>query len=114
MAPLEPSKIASVLTSTAFGRDLIALTALFGDPTFVDGDRWAQFDLAGARICLASPEEGAGPGAVLVRVDELGRAATVATGAGFSVDSPVVGTHEVRQRARTASGVEIIFYCPVE
>ena len=34
------------------------LTAIFGvEPTFVDGDRWAQFDVGGRRIALSGADK---------------------------------------------------------
>lgn len=110
---IEPEKIASVLTTRDFAADLEALTALIGAPTFVDGMRWAQFDLGGARVCLAAQEEQIGPAAVLAKVSDLEGALESARNAGLSVEAPKEGAHEVRAIARTPGGVEIVFYRPL-
>ena len=47
-------------------------TLLGAEPTFVDGDRWAQFDVAGARIALAGLE------VIEVRISALAYAPEIA------------------------------------
>lgn len=73
------------------------LSAVFGcAPTFVDGQRWAQFDVNGSRVSLAGTDrEGDGP-SLSVKVHGLDAAAARLRGAGFEVGEPVSGPHERR------------------
>ena len=80
---------------------------LGAEPTFVDGDRWAQFDLAGSRLALmGSDRVGAGP-VTMVKVDDLDTAVKE-QGARFG---PVEqGPHERRALGTDPSGNAVVLY----
>jgi catechol 2,3-dioxygenase-like lactoylglutathione lyase family enzyme len=80
---------------------------LGSEPTFVDGDRWAQFDLAGGRLALmGSDRVGDGPVA-MVKVDDLDAAVT-APGAQFGPVEP--GPHERRTLGTDPAGNAVVLY----
>jgi hypothetical protein len=85
--------------------------ALLGaPPTFVDGDRWAQFDVAGARLALAGTDRVSDRVGVMLKVDDLAQARAAAADAGLPVSAPQTGTHEVRCVAQTPDGTPIVLY----
>ena len=54
---MEVQSIATVLPVDDVAAAARAFAALLGAaPTFVDGDRWAQFDVAGRRVALAGTD----------------------------------------------------------
>jgi catechol 2,3-dioxygenase-like lactoylglutathione lyase family enzyme len=53
--------------AVAFWKDLLGM-----DPTFVDGDRWAQFDHGGARLALAGKDRASDSPGVMLKVRGLG------------------------------------------
>ncbi|HEX4183871.1 MAG TPA: hypothetical protein VHY34_11500, partial [Caulobacteraceae bacterium] len=75
--------VATVLPVDDVGAAAKVWTALLGvEPTFVDGDRWAQFDVGGRRIALAGTDRVSNlPGVMLKVVDlEAARATAEAQG----------------------------------
>ena len=85
-------------------------TVLGVEPTFVDGDRWAQFDLGGTRLALAGRDRAADAAGVMVKVAdvEAARAALVATG----LDAGPVqqGPHERRCTLTSPDGHAVTLY----
>jgi hypothetical protein len=72
------------------------LTALIGDPTVVDGDRFAQFDSGGVRIMLAGTDRDESSPFLAVKVDDLDATVNNLRAKGFQVGDPVRGPHERR------------------
>ena len=99
------------------------VSAVLGvDPTFVDGDRWAQFDLGGARLSLASGREGsgssgsagsAGGAELVVKVADVVVEAERLRGLGWDVEGPVTGAHEVRVSVAGPDGWGVVLYQPL-
>ena len=88
-------------------------SALLGvKPTFVDGDRWAQFDVAGRRLALAGTDRVSTAAGVMIKVDDLAAARATAAGQGLAVGEPETGAHEVRCVVMTPGGWPAIFYQP--
>lgn len=83
------------------------------EPTFVDGRRWAQFDLGGARLALASGAESSGAAQVMVKVADAAAAAERLARAGYDVAGPVAGPHEVRFSVTGPDGWSVVGYEPV-
>lgn len=81
---------------------------LGSEPTFVDGDRWAQFDLAGGRLALmGSDRVGGGAPVAMVKVADLD-AAVAADGANFG---PIEkGPHERRSLGTDPAGNAVVLY----
>jgi hypothetical protein len=79
-------------------------------PTFVDGDRWAQFDLGPVRVALAGSDRASDAAALMVKVDDLEAARKVAAAGGFAVGEAEQGPHEVRCLIGEPGGPEAVLY----
>ncbi|MEV5833204.1 VOC family protein [Nocardia sp. NPDC052112] len=90
------------------------LTAVLGTTaTFVDGDRWAQFDIGPTRVVLAGAEERDIP-SLAVKVGDLDAVLARLRAAGFPADDPMTGPHERRTSIRPSrdSPWAIVLYEP--
>jgi len=88
-------------------------TALLGvEPTFVDGDRWAQFDVGGGRLALSGEGVPDLPG-VMVKVDDLEDACRRARAEGLEVGEMAEGAHERRCVVRDQQGWPVVLYAKV-
>ncbi|WP_216896421.1 VOC family protein [Nocardia alni] len=76
------------------------LTALIGEPTFVDGERFAQFDANGARVMLAGADRDADLPFLAIKVDDLDDVVNRLRASGFTISEPVRGPHERRAALR--------------
>ena len=83
------------------------------EPTFVDGDRWAQFDHAGTRLSLAGADRIADEPGVMVKVKDLDAACERLRQTGCRVGEPTTGAHERRAAATGPGGWPIILYAPL-
>ncbi len=89
-------------------------SALLGvEPTFVDGDRWAQFDVAGRRLALAGTDRVSTAAGVMIKVGDLAAARAVAQGQGLAIGETEEGPHEARFVVITPGGWPAIFYQPL-
>lgn len=70
--------------------------ALDRAPTFVDGARWAQFDVDGSRVMLAGTDRATDEPSLSVKVNDLDAAIARLRAAGFSVGDMTEGPHERR------------------
>jgi hypothetical protein len=66
------------------------------EPTFVDGDRWAQFDVGASRIALAGADRTTDATGVMIKVDDLAASHGEFTSAGMAPGDMETGAHEVR------------------
>ncbi|NUR59163.1 MAG: bleomycin resistance protein [Catenulispora sp.] len=82
------------------------------EPTFVDGARWAQFDLGGARLALASGAESSGAAQLMVKVGDVAAVGARLAAAGYDVAGPVTGPHEVRLSVAGPDGWSVVLYEP--
>jgi len=88
-------------------------SALLGvAPTFVDGDRWAQFDVAGRRIALAGTDRVSDRPGVMLKVADLDAARARAAGQGLTVGPVQQGPHELRCIVETPGGWPVVLYAP--
>ncbi|MFI4935443.1 MAG: hypothetical protein ACHP7N_12535 [Caulobacterales bacterium] len=86
-------------------------SALLGvAPTFVDGDRWAQFDVSGRRIALAGTDRVSDQAGIMVKVGDLGAARAAALAAGLPVTEPAEGPHEIRCVVTAPGGWPVVLY----
>lgn len=102
--------------------DMDAAVAFYGDRLglplkFRDGDRWATFDVGGATLALASPEEagGAAPGSgavVSLRVADAEAWTRAASERGVEAGPIETGPHERRVRLTDPDGNRIVVYSP--
>lgn len=81
-------------------------------PTFVDGDRWAQFDVAGRRIALAGTDRLSDAAGVMIKVSDLPAARERLLAAGIPCGEPRPGPHELRCLA-LAPGGPVTLYSPL-
>lgn len=89
------------------------VSAVLGiEPTFVDGERWAQFDLGGSRLALAAGTESSGSAQVMVKVADIDAVVARLTAAGWDVAGPVAGPHEVRATVTGPDGWTVAVYEP--
>jgi catechol 2,3-dioxygenase-like lactoylglutathione lyase family enzyme len=87
-------------------------SVLGAEPTFVDGDRWAQFDLAGTRLALAGTDRvGFGAGIMAKVVDLDSEHARLCT-AGLAPAPIERGPHERRFAVEMPGGGFAIYYSP--
>jgi hypothetical protein len=106
--------LASVFPAQHLDESVRFLAAVLGvAPTFVDGDRWAQFDLGGARLALASGAESPGAAQVMVKVADAAATAGRLAAAGYDVAGPVAGPHEVRFSVTGPDGWSVVGYEPL-
>jgi hypothetical protein len=90
-----------------------AWSALLGvEPTFVDGERYAQFDVAGSRLALAGTDRAADVPAVMVKVGDLAAARERALASGLEAGDPQEGPHEVRCVVTGPGGWPVVLYAP--
>lgn len=85
-------------------------TVLGVDPTFVDGDRWAQFDVGGTRLALAGADRESGDAGVLVKVDDVAAHVDTLRASDLDVEGPTSGAHEQRAVIRHADGTLTTLY----
>ena len=108
---LEPGSLAPVIPV----EDLAAAVSyweavLGGPPTFVDGTRWAQFDLGGRRLALAGDDRGTDRPAVMLKAPDLGAARDHLADLGATVGPVEKGPHESRFLAQGGGPVDIVVY----
>jgi len=87
--------------------------ALGAAPTFVDGTRWAQFDVAARRLSLSCEDGGADRAGLMVKVDDLDAARAALTNAGFALGPVETGAHEVRCSGTAPGGWLLVLYAPL-
>lgn len=103
--------IIPVLPSSDLARDVALWSSLLGvAPTFIDGDRWAQFDLGPRRLALSGSDRISDLAGVMLKVDDLDATRATAERAGLSVSAIQQGPHERRCVAVGSDGAPIILY----
>ena len=65
-------------------------------PSFVDGDRWAQFDVGGTRVSLAGTDRTTKIAGLMVKTEHLETLRESLKESGLSVSELVDGIHETR------------------
>lgn len=106
-----PEKIATMLPVDDVAAAVAAWTQVLGTPpTFVDGDRWAQFDVNGSRLALAGKDRiGAGAG-IMAKVADLEERRDRLTAAGLAPGGIEQGPHERRFSVEMPGGGLAVFY----
>jgi hypothetical protein len=105
--------MAAVFPTAVMADGVRFVAAVLGvEPTFVDGERWAQFDLGGARLALASGAESSGAAQMMVKVADVAGVAQRLAAAGYDVAGPVTGSHEVRVSVAGPDGWSVVLYEP--
>ncbi|UGQ11985.1 bleomycin resistance protein [Yinghuangia sp. ASG 101] len=110
---MSAQNLSAVFPVADMGAAVKFVSAVLGtQPTFVDGDRWAQFDVNGGRLALSGTDrEGDGP-SVMAKVADLAAALAPVREAGFDVGDSVEGPHETRARVTGPDGWSAVLYAP--
>lgn len=82
------------------------------EPTFVDGTRWAQFDLGGRRLALAGTDRAADVPSLMVKVGDLAAARSELEAAGAQLGPVEEGPHELRCVLDGPAGCPVVLYEP--
>jgi len=110
---MEVQSIATVLPVADVEAAAKVFAALLGAaPTFVDGPRWAQFDVGGRRVALAGTDRVSDQAGLMIKVSNLDEARAAAKAVGLTVSAPQEGPHEVRCVAEGPGGWPLILYAP--
>jgi catechol 2,3-dioxygenase-like lactoylglutathione lyase family enzyme len=80
------------------------------EPTFVDGDRWAQFDFNGRRLALSGADRVADVPGVMVKVGDLEAARERFAADGLDVGPIADGPHESRCVVEGPGGWPLVLY----
>jgi hypothetical protein len=83
------------------------------EPTFVHGERWAQFDVAGTRISLAGTDRVGDRAALMVKVPDVPGARADALRRGRDAGELESGPHEVRCTVEGPGGTPVVLYAPI-
>ena len=85
-------------------------SALLGvEPTFVDGDRWAQLDIGDTRLSLAGSDRISDEVGLLIKVSDARASQLSLIELGFKTGSLVTGNHEERFNVENLT-VPVTFY----
>lgn len=86
-------------------------SALLGTgPTFVDGDRWAQFDHGGVRLSLAGTDRVSDRPGPMVKVEDLPAVRDRLRDGGVEVSDITTGAHESRAVVTSPGGWPLVLY----
>jgi hypothetical protein len=103
-----------VMPSSDLAQDVALWQGLLGvAPTFVDGDRWAQFDVGAGRLALAGRDRVSVVRGFMLMVVDLEAARADAEALGLQVGLIEVGPHERRCVALGGHGAPIVLYAPL-
>ncbi len=113
-APLPAAeKLSTVLPVADLGAAVEFYQRVLGTgPTFVDGDRWAQFDLGGTRLALAGADRTSDAAGIMVKVPDIDAAHAAAAAAGLTVGPVEQGPHERRCLVTSPDGHAVTLYAP--
>jgi hypothetical protein len=91
------TSVSSVIPVTNMAAAVERWEQLLGlPPTFVDGDRWAQFDVGATRVSLAGTDQTATIPGVMVKTEHLETVRELLKESGLIVSELVDGSHETR------------------
>jgi hypothetical protein len=108
---LHASSIATVLPVTDLAAASRVYERLLGvGPTFVDGARWVQFDVAGGRLCLAGEDRAIDRAGLMIKVLDLEAARKAAQALGLIVSAIESGPHERRFIVTGPNAWPLIYY----
>lgn len=106
-------KLATVLPVSNVALAANAWSELLGAaPTFVDGDRWAQFDVGGGRLALAGIDRTSDDAGLMVKVADVEIVHQKLSQNGRQPTSIASGPHERRFTVAGPGGVPVTFYQP--
>lgn len=97
--------VPDLAAGVAFWQELLGVA-----PTFVDGDRWAQFDVDGRRIALAGTDRVADIPSLMLKASDLEATRDALAALGAVVSEIRQGPHERRFEATTPGGWTVAVY----
>lgn len=110
---MDIERISLVLPVDDLAAAVAGWAALLGvEPIFVDAGRWAQFDVAGARIALAGTDRVGDGVALMAKVADLAAARAEALRLGYAAGEPEAGPHELRCTLEGPGGTPVVLYSP--
>jgi catechol 2,3-dioxygenase-like lactoylglutathione lyase family enzyme len=83
---------------------------LGAEPTFVDGERWAQFNVGSIRIALAGADQASRAPSLMFKVEDLEAQRARLLEAGVSLSVIQTGPHERYFEAHATDGWRATFY----
>ena len=99
------TSVSSVIPVTNMAAAVERWEQLLGlPPTFVDGDRWAQFDVGATRVSLAGTDRTTEIAGLMVKTEHLETVRELLKESGLIVSELVDGSHE---RRFTVDGLEV-------
>jgi hypothetical protein len=103
--------VTDMATGVSLWEDLLGVA-----PTFVDGDRWAQFDTPSGRVCLAGADRSSDHTVAMLKVadGQLEPARSAFAEQGYIVEAIDEGAHERRCTVRDGNGSFAVLYEPIQ
>jgi hypothetical protein len=102
---------ATVVPVPDIGEGVAYWRALLGvEPTFVDGNRWAQFDVDGRRIALAGSDRFSDVPSLMLKSSDLQASLDAFTATGHKVSEITEGADERRFSATSPGGWTVAVY----
>jgi hypothetical protein len=106
---MSPERIATVLPVPDLAEAVDYWQRVLGvEPTFVDGDRWAQFDFGGSRISLAGTDRVSDLPAIMIKVNDLDDDIPSDLESAFGPSEE--GLHETRRVGTGPGGWSVVAY----
>jgi hypothetical protein len=109
---MQPDRVSFAIGSTDWQGDIAALSGLLGDATVIQEGAWGQFEHNGVRVSVGTADD-LPPLALMVRVQDVAEAGRDLRAAGWTVEEPFEGEHEIRAKALTKTRVPVILYSPL-
>lgn len=81
------------------------------EPAFVDGERWAQFNMGSARLALAGADQADRAPALMLKSENLDEQRAHLVASGVTVSEIKSGPHELYFEAHATDGWRATFYC---
>ena len=108
---MDVQKVSFVIPVSSMKTTVSLWATLLGiEPTFVDGDRWAQFDVVGSRISLAGADRSSDTPGIMLKVVDIEAARNELISSGLSPGPVVVGPHETRVTVRAPGPTSVTLY----
>jgi hypothetical protein len=110
--PFTAERLSTVVPVDDLAAAVEQWTALLGvAPTFVDGDRWAQFDVGGGgRLSLAGTDRAANTPGLMIKVADIEAAREQLIALGLAPGEIEQGPHEARIGVSGPGGLPITVY----
>ena len=109
---MQPERVSFGIGSADWQGDVAALSQLLGEVAVIQEGTWGQFEHNGVRVAVGTADD-LPPLTLMVRVHDVAQAGGELRAAGWIVEEPIEGEHEIRAKAVTKTRVPVILYSPV-